>query len=300
MSHTRNVRKGVVLAFLLGALGCSGSDEPAVSNNTTAMSKALRTAHVIPKQLRANNYAEVAFKRKVQRENFDYQWYRGDDPIAGADGPRLQPEHFRRGDRISVKVSLRDGGDSYSTEPVEVLNSPPQILQASASITGAGPQAEIVAQVDGRDPDNDPIRYTYRWLKNAKLIPGASGQALPLTSIDRGDVVYAEVVASDDISQSTVFRTPVVSVENHPPRIMSEPGAPSGQMFVYEVQAEDEDYDRLSFELLAAPQGMTIDSSGRLEWQFPSGEERTGTHKVTVQVSDSRGGLATQTFTITF
>jgi hypothetical protein len=285
---------------LLGAWGCAGSDEPAVSDDSSKLSKAIRTAHLTPKQVRANTYIEVSFKRKVQPESFDYQWLRDGEPIEDVDGRRLQPEHFHRGDRISAKVTLRATGDSFVTEAVDVLNSPPQILQATASIAGAGPQAEIIAQVEGKDADNDPISYTYRWHKNAKLIPAVSGQALPLTAIDRGDVVYAEVIASDNVSESLVFRTPTVTVENHPPKIVSEPGAPSGQMFVYEVQAEDEDNDLLSFELLAAPKGMTIDDSGRVQWQFPTGEERTGSHTVTIQVSDSRGGLATQNFSITF
>lgn len=300
MSCTRKVCTGIAVAFLLGTLGCSGSDEPAVTTDSGKLSKVIRTAYIAPKQVRANNYTEVAFKRAAKPESFTYRWFRNGEVIEGADGYRLGPEHFRRGDRIAAEVLIPSSGYSFTTDAVDVLNTPPQIVSASASIEGTGGQAQIVAQVDAQDADNDPIDYIYRWHRNATLINGESGQALAVNSTERGDIIYAEVVASDGIAQSTVYRTPTVTVENHPPKIVSEPGVPNGQMFVYEVKAEDPDSDLLSYDLLVAPPGMTIDSRGRVQWQMPTGEDRTGTHNVTIQVSDARGALATQTFTITF
>lgn len=290
----------MAVGLLLGALGCSGSDEPAVTDDSAKLSKVIRTAYITPKQVRANSYVEVTFKKTANPESFTYRWQRNGDVIESAEGYRLQPEHFHRGDRIAVEVLIPETGDRYLTDAVEVLNSPPQILRATASIEGAGGQALIVAQAEGTDPDNDPLRYIYRWHRNATLIDDEHGQALPMSRLERGDVVYAEVIATDNIAQSTVHRTQTVNIENHPPRIVSEPGAPTGQMFVYEVQAVDPDNDVLSFELLSSPRGMTIDDSGRLQWQFPTGEGRTGTHNVTIQVTDARGGLVTQTFSITF
>jgi len=291
----------VVVGLLIGALGCSGSkDEPTVTNDSSELSKVIRTASITPKQVRANHIVEVNFKRAVNPESFEYTWYRNGEAIDGADEHRLDPYFFLRGDELAVQITVPETGESFRTSAVEVSNSPPQILSANASVRGSGGEAEIVAIVNGKDVDNDPINYTYRWHRNSTVMSGQSGQSISMAGIGAGDVVYAEIIASDNMSQSPTFRTPPVRVDNHPPRILSQPGAPSGQNLVYQVQADDADGDRLQYSLLEAPDGMTIDSTGLLQWQLPTGEARTGSHKVTIQVSDAKGGIITQSFSITF
>jgi len=90
---------------------------------------------------------------------------------------------------------------------------------------------------------------------------------------------------------------PPVEQNNRSPKITSSPGAnPSvnvGQAFVYDVEATDPDGDTLTYTLSAGPQGMTIDpATGLVAWTPPS----VGTTLVTVNVSDGRGGSATQSF----
>lgn len=299
MKGTRKVRTGIVICLLAGVIGCSGSDEPAVSNSALGSSKVVRKARMVPDDLRANSVVEVAFSKAAKPEQFSYVWYRNGDPIAGATGHRLDPHYFVRGDRLSVEV-VAESGERFRTPEKEVMNSPPNIIHASAAIQGGGNGGEVVAQVDARDVDNDNVRYTYRWFRNAKPIEGASGPSIGMDQIEKGDVVYAEVVASDNMSQSAAFRTEVVTIDNHPPQILSEPGAPKGGEFVYQLDVQDEDLDRLSYTLVDAPEGMTIDSNGLLRWQLPTGDDRKGSHRVTIQVTDTNGGLATQSFSITF
>jgi hypothetical protein len=299
MKDTRRVRTGILICLLVGAIGCSGSDEPAVSKNTSESSKVVRQARMTPDDLRANSVIEVTFAKATKPEWFSYVWYRNGEPIPGETTHRLEPHNFVRGDRISVDV-VSESGEHFQTPEKQIINTPPSITHASALVQGEGGEAQIVAQVSARDVDNDDVQYAYRWYRNSTPIQGVSGPSLSMTEIDRGDVVYAEVIASDNMSQSPTYRTDALTIENHPPKIVSEPGAPNGNNFVYQVQVEDPDHDVLSYELLTAPSGMTIDDNGRVQWQMPTGDERTGSHKVTVQVSDSRGGLATQSFSITF
>jgi hypothetical protein len=66
-------------------------------------------------------------------------------------------------------------------------------------------------------------------------------------------------------------------------------------LFSYQVEAVDADGDALTFSLVVAPGGMTIDAqSGLIEWLVTSKE--LGVHDVTVLVEDGQGGSDQQSF----
>ncbi len=84
---------------------------------------------------------------------------------------------------------------------------------------------------------------------------------------------------------------------NQPPRIVSRPPALAslGQVYLYNVQAVDPDGDRLTYELLRAPAGMTIDAgSGRLSWV--SAVDSDNGLAVILQVRDELGAADVQAF----
>jgi len=92
--------------------------------------------------------------------------------------------------------------------------------------------------------------------------------------------------------------TPITT--NHPPVITSTPviEAMAGVLYTYDVEANDEDGDTLTYALTESPDGMTIDSgTGLIEWT-PT-QDQVGTHAVTVEVDDGNGGTDSQSFTIT-
>ncbi|UBF28855.1 fibro-slime domain-containing protein [Kovacikia minuta CCNUW1] len=70
------------------------------------------------------------------------------------------------------------------------------------------------------------------------------------------------------------------------------------QNYVYDVDAVDSDQDSLTYSLVKAPTGMTIDPvSGVIEWS-PNGLAIPSQLPVTVRVEDSRGGADEQQLTI--
>lgn len=85
---------------------------------------------------------------------------------------------------------------------------------------------------------------------------------------------------------------------NQPPVITSAPPitARPGVAYSYQVQGADPNNDPLVFSLSAAPSGMTINATGVITWT--PGDSQTGDSAVTVQVSDGRGGIASQSYTI--
>ncbi len=68
--------------------------------------------------------------------------------------------------------------------------------------------------------------------------------------------------------------------------------------YEYDVDATDADNDTLTYSLPVAPAGMSInDVTGLISWQPESGA--LGFHNVRIEVTDGRGGIAKQSFTIT-
>ena len=82
--------------------------------------------------------------------------------------------------------------------------------------------------------------------------------------------------------------------------ILTEPATPAvlvGEDFTYDVDAIDANHDVLVYELVTAPAGMTIDAdTGEMAWTTGSGD--LGSNDVTVRVTDGRGGVDEQSFSV--
>jgi hypothetical protein len=81
-----------------------------------------------------------------------------------------------------------------------------------------------------------------------------------------------------------------------PPVITSSPATSVSTVlpYLYQVNAQDAEHDPLTYSLTTFPPGMTINSSGLVSWTPPG----DGSYPITVQVSDGRGGIATQSYTL--
>jgi len=101
--------------------------------------------------------------------------------------------------------------------------------------------------------------------------------------------------------QRTQFRYDLVclGILNRPPYFISVPQIEAyiDLPYLYDSQAVDPDEDTLSYRLLTAPSGMSIDSNtGAISWS-PRVEDM-GTHEVLIEVDDHRSGTDTQRYTL--
>lgn len=110
----------------------------------------------------------------------------------------------------------------------------------------------------------------------------------------------ALIEAVDEHGASSQHRIEMWSDSNHQnssPRLQSE--LPErigvGQLFVQKLAAADVDGGRLSYSLVAGPNGLTVDLIGTVQWR-PS-EAQLGENELTVAVSDSLGGRTEYTYT---
>ena len=231
-----------------------------------------------------------------------FEWRRNGDVIPGAESDGLDPSQFSRGDEIEVAVRAQDPGGATRrlAAKVRVQNTPPAVTNVYLDLSNDSGEPLLAAVVESADPDHDATENQYRWFRNGSPIVGESGATLALSRVQPGDRVEVEVVARDESSASLPMRSNEFSLANRPPGFSSQPNAPraADTVFRYQAAAMDPDGDPLRFELVRGPEGMTVDTVGLVEWALPDGPTRQGDFPVQLRATDSRGGEATQDFTI--
>jgi RHS repeat-associated protein len=91
----------------------------------------------------------------------------------------------------------------------------------------------------------------------------------------------------------------VLADTNHAPVIKSQPRLEviSGKTYKYDVKAIDLDNDTLTYKLLSAPTGLTInEASGQISWN--TANQDLGNYAVIVEVKDGRGGVEQQSYNL--
>lgn len=175
---------------------------------------------------------------------------------------------------------------------VEAVNDAPVIM--STPNLSINLDTTYNYQVEASDIDGDSLTY--------RVVEGPSG----LTVSESGLVEWvANSTGTKNIMlgvhDGTVEITQLISLNvvsaNQAPVFTSNPILVSYDLepYSYQVAANDADNDTLSYSLLEAPEGMTIDSSsGKISWLAALGQ-----YAISAQVEDGSGGSSEQNFTLT-
>jgi hypothetical protein len=227
------------------------------------------------------------------------RWFVNGEEVAGVAGAALAPEHFGRGDQVEAEVTVEAGGDAVRTPAVRIENTRPSLIAASANLR-TEPSAVIYLEVSAVDPDDDEISYRYQWYRNGEEMPGETGPTVGVSHFKMGDQVHALVTAHDGSEASTAQKSDPIRIGSNAPDITSAPPTTlePGRRFVYQVTTKARDADALRFELIDAPEGMTVDDDGLIEWSVPEASGEATDYAVAVRVSDQTGGEAVQRFRI--
>ena len=189
----------------------------------------------------------------------------------------------------SVEVSVSDGEASASqtlTVTVNNVNRAP-VLDPIGDKT-AYENSLLEFNVTAADPDNDALTYSA-----ANLPPGASfdpaTQTFSWTPSFNQSATYPGVLffVTDGALNDSETITITVNDENRPPQITSTPvtSVLENSSYAYDVDAVDPDGDDITYALVSAPEGMTIDSaSGLIDW-FPT-QSDIGDHFVNISATD--------------
>jgi hypothetical protein len=233
-----------------------------------------------------------------------FRWYIDGRLLPDAASDTLEPGYFHKGDRVEAEViaTLEETeGTAYRTAAVMVKNTPPVVTAVELSPALAYPGDRITATSAGSDWDRDVITYLYQWEVNGKIISGADKAEFDTSGLKKKSIITVTVTPFDGEDRGNPVRSakPVI-LSNRLPEITSNP--PSGLnngVYIYQVTATDPDGDPLAYNLVTAPQGMTIDrSTGLIRWELP--KEVTGKQDQTVKVTvdDGDGGIVYQEFSL--
>lgn len=293
-----------LVAFAVYSVTVKPDYEAGYELEQSELAAKVQSAEIYPKSAYTNHTLQIKMATAL-KEEYRYltvRWFRNNREIYGWAEPNLPPDRFFKGDAIHAEVNLL-GPDALPepvvTAPIHVLNSPPVVVEASAEVKSV-PSDVFRARVNAVDADGDNLRYRYQWHKNGSIIPGEVKATLDVSRCSIGDEVYFMVVASDGKDESPPIKSEPVKMGSNAPKITSTPpqSLTSDRRYVYQITADAPDPTALTFDLITAPTGMTIDKKGLIEWALPGAEPGSRDFEVVVRVTDPTGAEALQQFKI--
>jgi len=202
---------------------------------------------------------------------------------------------------VEIEAADPRGGTATLSWVIEVvpatLNRAPVVNSVPVAIGTAG--STYAYQINAVDPDGDPLIYTLEEAPAGMTVSTAGKVEWAIPAGTAGSFAV-EIKVADDKGAYTrqVYTIGIGRPANQPPRITSQAviTGTAGSTYVYQISATDPERDPISYTLNQQPAGMTISSSGRIEWTIPAGT--IGTFDVEIEASDGRGGIARQIYVI--
>ncbi len=178
---------------------------------------------------------------------------------------------------------------------------------ADAGVDRVGSVATTVVLDGSFSSDADGDSLTYVWQldnqpKGSQAVLEDSDSATPKLIADIPGLYQVSLTVTDGYVSSQVDRV-IITINavpgvNQPPKITSQPpeSALATREMLVQIKAGDPDGDPLHYSLIQAPSGMSINTSGILQWLVADLPNQM--IPVTLQVDDGRGGIAVQSFNI--
>ncbi len=233
------------------------------------------------------------------------------EEVEGIDSIEIDVTDWPSG-KYFINAKIDDGKNSpcfsHSTAQIIVRNqsahSEPQDFRVTASESSVHLYWSPPAST-GDDPNiGYRIFYTDRLESSAydRSIAVGNKTSYIIDNLTPGRAYKFAIAAYDSSGKSGGKSDAVIRLisdeNNNDPWILSSPirKTRENERYVYTVSAYDMDGDELSYELVEAPEGMTITEEGQIEWTPYN--NRIGNNSVILKVGDGNGGETIQEFTI--
>jgi hypothetical protein len=204
---------------------------------------------------------------------------------------------------VTLRVADPEGAFATQSFVIDVApppNEPPVITSAPPLDATVGVPYGYAAQAT--DPEGAPLTWSVDAGPAGLGVEAITGivKWTPGDTQAGSNPVTLRVADPEGAFATQSFVIDVAPPPNEPPVITSAPplDATVGSPFTYDAQATDPDGDTLTWRLPIAPAGMAVEpASGLVTWTPAAAQ--TGPNAVVLEVDDVRGGVATQSFTVT-
>ncbi|QEG23137.1 putative Ig domain-containing protein [Mariniblastus fucicola] len=199
-------------------------------------------------------------------------------------------------------IEVADGIGGATTQAFAILvgdgvvNLAPDFSSEAPRFTAVG--SNYTYQLEATDAEGTELSYAVsRGPTGLTISDSGLVSWTPADGQDGKFVVTLRVTDEGGASSIESFELDVLA-ENRAPVVNSSAPTTSvkGVAFRYDLLVNDADIDPLAFALLAAPEGAEINAFGQIVWQTDDAD--LGDHQFAVEVTDPRGGIATQSFTL--
>lgn len=220
------------------------------------------------------------------------EWLLNGRPITTLIPTQFNGADGGKGSTLQARATVQ--GREVWSDAVQIRNAPPEITGVRLLPEVFKPGDTLSIEVEGTDPDGDPVTMLYEWSRNGS--PAGRGSAME-GPVRRGDDIAITVIPTDgEASGSPAMLTR--RIQNMPPMFVEHKNVNySGTIWSYQAKAVDPDGDTVRFSLASAPEGMKIDPlTGELLWDVPPAFK--GAQDVTIAADDGHGGTSQYRLTI--
>ncbi len=202
---------------------------------------------------------------------------------------------------VAIEVSDGIGGAVTQAFAIRVssgVSNLPPLISSSAPRFGAvgAPYAYIL---QATDPETTAITYSMGQAPTGMTINAFTGAVAWTPLAGQVGKFVVTLIATDAGGANAIesFELDILAANSQPTIISAAPlEVAGGALFTYQVIGRDVDLDQLTYTLTAAPVGAAIDTFGKITW--PTTVALIGSHNFIVRISDPRGGVVSQSFTL--
>lgn len=196
---------------------------------------------------------------------YKVEWFLNNKKIG--EGESFSYQEVKKGDKIFADITPYDGkvwGKTARSQEITIGGSPPRILSiqtAPESLFVTTSQVVVTALV--QDPDKDSVNLIVHWVVNDQVIADTSNVlVLKNFKLKKNDIITGSAFVDDGEFRSEPF-TFELAIANAPPVFTSEIDSIkcSPESIYYKLPIIDPDGDPITFELIDAPAGITIDQT---------------------------------------
>ncbi len=185
---------------------------------------------------------------------------------------------FAYADTVTCTASADDGNGGVGSDSasITISNAPPSITAVTLTPSTLQTDDTVTVNASTSDPEGDTVTVTYDWIVDGStVVSGSSSNALDGSSwFDKGQTVYAEVVATDGVGTTRVASS-TITVDNTPPEaptLAITPAAPTaGDSLVCDVDSAsyDADSDSVTYTMAWTVDGVAYEVGGTIDTGDP-------------------------------